>query len=76
MIIFVEVSMTKIKKYVTYYQNASVKILLERTLPSNKILEWSKFESTIADNKMKVTENLKLVLGREENIVGKGENAG
>ena len=68
--------MTKIKKYVTYYQNASVKILLERTLPSNKILEWSKFESTIADNKMKVTENLKLVLGREENIVGKGENAG
>ena len=30
---------------------------------------------TLADNKINVTENSKFVLGRVENIVGKGENA-
>ena len=29
-----------------------------------------------ADDKINLAENSKLVLGREENIVGKGENAG
>ena len=29
-----------------------------------------------ADGKIKVTKNLKFVLGRVENFVGKGENAG
>ena len=30
----------------------------------------------LADDKINVTERLKFVLGRAENIVGKGENAG
>ena len=46
-----------------------------KSLPNNKILDWSKLKAS-ADNKMNVTENLKFVLGRVENIVGKGENAG
>ena len=31
---------------------------------------------TFADNKINVTKKLKFVLGKVENIVGKGENAG
>ena len=31
---------------------------------------------TYADNKINVTKKLKFVLGKVENIVGKGENAG
>ena len=42
---------------------------------SRKYLDWSKLKG-FADNKMNVTEKLKFVLGRVENIVGKGENAG
>ena len=45
------------------------------SLPNNKILDWSKLKA-FADNKINWTENLKIVLGRVENIVGKGENAG
>ena len=45
------------------------------SLPNNKILDWSKFK-TFADDAINVTEKLKFVLGRVENIVGKGENAG
>ena len=37
--------------------------------------DWSKLK-VFADDKLNVTENLKLVLGRVENIIGKGENAG
>ena len=44
-------------------------------LPNNKISDWSKFKA-IADDKINVTEKLKFVLGRVENIVRKGENAG
>ena len=44
-------------------------------LPNDKILDWSKFKA-FADDKMIVTQKLKFVLGRIENIVGKGENAG
>ena len=40
-----------------------------------KIFDRSKFKA-FADNKINVTEKLKFVLGRVENIVGKGENAG
>ena len=36
---------------------------------------YSKFKA-FADDKIIVTEKLKFVLGRAENIVGKGENAG
>ena len=46
-----------------------------KSLPSDKI--WAPFKlKAFADNKSSVTQNLKFVLGREENIVGKGENAG
>ena len=43
-------------------------------LPNDKIMEWSKMKA-FADNKMNVdlTEKLKFVLGRVENIVGKRE---
>ena len=46
---------------------------LFNSLPSDKILDGSKFKG-LADNK--VTEKLKIMLGRVENIVRKGENAG
>ena len=45
------------------------------SLPNKKILDWSKFK-TFADNKINVAENLKFVLERVENTVGKGDNAG
>ena len=45
------------------------------SLPHNKILDWSKLKA-FADDKLNATEKLKFVLGRVENIVGKGENAG
>ena len=43
-------------------------------MPNDKILDWSKFKA-IADDKIKVTEKLKIFLACVENIVGKGENA-
>ena len=45
------------------------------SLPNNKFWDWSKLKA-LADEKLNVTEKLKYVLGRVENIVGKGENAG
>ena len=45
------------------------------SLPNDKILDWSKLKA-LADDKINVTEKLKFVLRRVENIVGKGENAG
>ena len=45
------------------------------SLPNDKILDQSKLKA-FADNKINVTEKLKFVLGRVENIVGKEENAG
>ena len=44
------------------------------SLPNNKILGWSKLKA-FADHKINVTEQLKLILERVENIVVKGENA-
>ena len=44
------------------------------SLPNYKILDWSKLKA-FADDKIKVTEKLKFVLERVENIVGRGENA-
>ena len=49
--------------------------VLFNPLPNDKILDWSKFKE-LADDKINVTEKVKLVLGRVENIVGKAENAG
>ena len=39
------------------------------------VFEWSKSKA-FADDKINVTEKLKLVLRRVENNMGKGENAG
>ena len=44
---------------------------LFNSLPNNKILDWFKLKA-FADNKVNVSEKLKFVLGRVENIVGKG----
>ena len=41
----------------------------------DKILDWSKFRA-FADNNINLNEKLNFGLGRVENIVGKGENAG
>ena len=43
-------------------------------LPNNKILEYSKWKA-YADDKIQVDEKLKFVMGLEENILRKGENA-
>ena len=40
--------------------------------PNDKILDWSKLKA-FAGDKINVIENLKFVLGWEENIVGKGK---
>ena len=55
---------------------------LERTaqaginyLPNDKILDQSKMKD-LTDDKINATQKLNFVLGRVENIVGKGENAG
>ena len=45
------------------------------TLPNDKFVDWSKLKA-FADDKLKETKRLKIVLGRVEKIVGKGENAG
>ena len=45
------------------------------SLPNDKFLDWSNVKE-LADNKIDVTEILKFLVGRVENIVGKGENAG
>ena len=45
------------------------------SLPNENFLDWSKLKA-LADNKIKLAEKLRFVLGRVENIVGKGENAG
>ena len=49
--------------------------MMFNSLPNDKIVDWSKLKA-FADDKRKVTEKLKFVLGMVENIVGKRENAG
>ena len=46
-----------------------------KTLPNDNILDLSKLKA-FADDKINVTQKLKFVFERVENIVGKGENAG
>ena len=48
---------------------------LFNSLPNNEFPDWSKLK-VIAHDKVNFTEKLKFVLGRIEDIVGKGENAG
>ena len=45
------------------------------SLPNDKLLDLSKLKAH-ADNKIYVIEKLKFRLGRVENIMRKGENAG
>ena len=45
------------------------------SLLNNKVSDWFELKAFV-DDKKNVTEKLKVVLGRVENIVGKGENAG
>ena len=45
------------------------------SLQNNKLLDWSKLKA-FAYDKINVTEKLKFVQRRVENIVGKGQNAG
>ena len=44
-------------------------------LPNNKTLDLCRLKA-FADDKINVTDKLKFALGRLENIVGKGKNAG
>ena len=44
-------------------------------LPDDTFLDWSKLVAFV-DDKVNETQNLKFVLGRVDNIVGKGENGG
>ena len=45
------------------------------SLPNDKFLDWFKLKA-VADDVSNLAEKLKFVLGRVENIVGKGENVG
>ena len=45
------------------------------SLPNDKILDWSKLKA-FADDKLDAIVKLKYALGKVENVVGKGENAG
>ena len=56
----------------TELQNTQAQL---NSLPNNTILALTKFKA-YADDRITVTQKLKFVLGRVENIVGKGENAG
>ena len=48
---------------------------ISNPLPRNINLDWSKLKA-MSDNKINVTEKLKLVLEKVEISMGKGENAG
>ena len=50
---------------------AYCRILCFNSLPNNKFLNWSKLKA-FADNKLNLAEKMKFVLGRVENLVGKG----
>ena len=45
-------------------------------LPNDKILDWPKLKASADNNIHHVTEKLKFVFRKVENIVGKGETAG
>ena len=59
-------SHTLAKVYVNVHLNSE---------PNDKILNQSKFKE-LTDDRIKANKKLKFVLGIEENILGKGENAG
>ena len=45
-------------------------------LPNDKSKDWSKLKHNYAEDKTNISEKLRYMLGRLENIVGKGENTG
>ena len=51
-----------------------VRIFQINSFPNDKFLDWSRLKAFV-DKKLNLAEKLKFVLGRVENIVGKGENA-
>ena len=51
-----------------------VRSIVVKPLPNDRVLDSSKFKAH-ANNRKNVTQNLNFVLGRVENILGKGENA-
>ena len=53
-----------------------VKYYYANSLPNNTIFNWSKLKAFADDKEKKKKKKLKFALGRVENIVGKGENAG
>ena len=53
----------------------NTKQMQTNSLPNDKILDLSRLKE-FADDNINVTEKLKFVVKREENIVGKGENTG
>ena len=55
----------------TFYHLTKFKVCLN-SLPNDKFLDWSKLKA-FADDKINVTDILKVVLGQVENIVGEGE---
>ena len=60
---------------ICFYLSKVSFVTVFNSLPDGKILVWSKLKA-LADDKLTVAEKLKFVLGRVENIVGKGVNAG
>ena len=64
-----------IKDGVLYQNNVLLQQWIANPLSNKKILDWSKLKA-FADDKINVTQKLIFALGRVENIVGKGENAG
>ena len=52
-----------------------MQILILNSLRNDKIFDLSKFKA-FGDDKIILTQKLKFVLGRVDNIVEKGENAG
>ena len=62
-------------KTLTRISSQQGEIILLKSLPNDKLIDKSKSKA-LADKKINVAEKLKLLLGRGENIVRKGENAG
>ena len=71
----IEIKLKAAENTIQSILNESRKTILLINSTNQQFLHWSKLKA-FADNKINMTEKLKLVLGSVENIVGKGENAG
>ena len=60
---------------ITEMKQVMVCCFLLNSLPNDKTVDLLKLKA-FADDKLNLTQKLKFALGRVENIVGKGENAG